>query len=45
MILIVVPKIGASGDYLKFIARANMNSEARPTQMILPQTDYVELDK
>jgi hypothetical protein len=25
---IVVPKIGASGDYLKFIARANTNSEA-----------------
>jgi hypothetical protein len=28
---IVIPKIGASGDYLKFIARANMNSEDRPT--------------
>jgi len=25
----VVPKIGASGDYLKFIARANTNSETR----------------
>jgi hypothetical protein len=25
---IVVPKIGASDDYLKFIARANTNSEA-----------------
>jgi hypothetical protein len=24
---IVVPKIGASGDYLKFIARANTNLE------------------
>jgi hypothetical protein len=31
---IVVPKIGASGDYLKFIARANTNSEARLTRMI-----------
>jgi hypothetical protein len=40
----VVPKIGAFGDYLKFIARANTNSEARPTLMILSQTDYVELD-
>jgi hypothetical protein len=28
---IVVPKIGASDDYLKFVARANTNSEARPT--------------
>jgi hypothetical protein len=31
---IVVPKIGASDDYLKFIARADANSEARPTLMI-----------
>jgi hypothetical protein len=31
---IVVLKIGASGDYLKFIARANTNSEARPTRII-----------
>jgi hypothetical protein len=31
---IVVPKIGASGDYLKTIARANTNSEARLTRMI-----------
>jgi hypothetical protein len=31
---IVVPKIGASGEYLKFIARANTNSKARPTRMI-----------
>jgi hypothetical protein len=28
---IVVLKIGASGDYLKFIARANVNSEVRTT--------------
>jgi hypothetical protein len=27
-------KIGASGDYLKFIACADANSEARPTLMI-----------
>jgi hypothetical protein len=32
---IVVPKIDVSDDYLKFIARANANSEARPTRMIL----------
>jgi hypothetical protein len=32
---IVVLKIGASGDYLKFVARVNTNSEARPTRMIL----------
>jgi hypothetical protein len=31
---IVVRKIGASDDYLKFIARANTNSEARLTRMI-----------
>jgi hypothetical protein len=36
---IIVPKIGASGDYLKFIARANTNSEARPTLMILSGTN------
>jgi hypothetical protein len=36
---IVVPKIGASGDYLKFIARVNTNSEVRSTRMILPRTD------
>jgi hypothetical protein len=41
---IFVLKIGASGDYLKFIARANTNSEARLTRMILYQTDYEELD-
>jgi hypothetical protein len=28
---ILVPKIGTSSDYLKLIARANANSEARPT--------------
>jgi hypothetical protein len=32
---IAIPKIGASGDYLKFIARTNMNSEARLTRVIL----------
>jgi hypothetical protein len=32
---IVIPKIGASDDYLKFVARANTNSEARHTLMIL----------
>ena len=42
---IVVPKIGASGDYLKFIARANPNSEARPIRMILSRTDEEELDE
>jgi hypothetical protein len=26
---VVVPNIGASGDYLKLIARANTNSEVR----------------
>jgi hypothetical protein len=26
---LVVPKIGASGEYLRFIARANTTSEAR----------------
>jgi hypothetical protein len=31
---IVVPKIGASGDYLKYIARANTNLEARSTSAI-----------
>jgi hypothetical protein len=31
---IVVPKIGASSGYLKYIARANTNLEARPTWMI-----------
>jgi hypothetical protein len=31
---IVVLKIGASGDYLKFVARANTNSEARPARVI-----------
>jgi hypothetical protein len=36
---IVVPKIGASGDYLKFIARVNTNSEARPSRMLLSRTD------
>jgi hypothetical protein len=36
---IVVPKIGASGDYLKLIARTNTNSEARPTRMILSITN------
>jgi hypothetical protein len=34
---IVIPKIGASGDYLKFIARANTNSEARLIRMILSE--------
>jgi hypothetical protein len=38
---IVVPKIGASGDYLKFIARANKNSEARPTLMILSLNGFI----
>jgi hypothetical protein len=32
---IVVPKIGAPGEYLKIVARTNTNSEARPTLMIL----------
>jgi hypothetical protein len=32
---IVVLKNGASDDYLKFIARANTNSKARPTRVIL----------
>jgi hypothetical protein len=40
----VIPKIGASSDYLKFIARANPNSEARPIRMILSRTDEEELD-
>jgi hypothetical protein len=31
---IVVSKIGASDDYLKFIPHANLNSEARLTRMI-----------
>jgi hypothetical protein len=31
---IFVLKIGASGDYLKYIARANTNSEARLTRVI-----------
>jgi hypothetical protein len=31
---IVVPKIGASGDYLRFVARTNTDSEARPTRMV-----------
>jgi hypothetical protein len=31
---IVVPKIGVFGDYLKFIAHANTNSEARITWTI-----------
>jgi hypothetical protein len=31
---VVVQKIDASGDYLKFIACANTNSEARPTLTI-----------
>jgi hypothetical protein len=38
---IVVPKIGASGDYLKFIARANPNSEAQPTLMILSPNKFI----
>jgi hypothetical protein len=36
---IVVPKIGASGDYLKFIAHANTNSGARPTLTILSRAN------
>jgi hypothetical protein len=36
---IAVSKIGVSGDYLKFIARTNPNSEARPALMILFQTN------
>jgi hypothetical protein len=36
---IVIPKIGASGEYLKFIARANTNSEVRLTQMILSRAN------
>jgi hypothetical protein len=32
---IVVPKIGVPSDYLKFIARANTNSEARPPFTLL----------
>jgi hypothetical protein len=36
---IVVLKIGASYDYLKFIARANTNSEALPALMILSRTN------
>jgi hypothetical protein len=31
---IVVPKIGASDDYLKFIARVDTKSEARSIRMI-----------
>jgi hypothetical protein len=31
---LVVPKIGAPGDYLKFIASANTNLEPRPTLTI-----------
>jgi hypothetical protein len=31
---LVVPKIGASGGYLKFVACANTNSEARTTWTI-----------
>jgi hypothetical protein len=36
---IVFPKIGASGEYLKFIARANTNSEARFIFTILSQVN------
>jgi hypothetical protein len=36
---IVIPKIGASGDYLKYIARANAKSEARSILTILSQTN------
>jgi hypothetical protein len=36
---IVVPKIGAFVEYLKFIARVNTNSEAQPALMILSQTN------
>jgi hypothetical protein len=35
---IIVPKIGVSGNYLKFVTRANMNLEARLTRMILYRT-------
>jgi hypothetical protein len=34
---IAVSKIGASGDYLKFIARANTNSEIQPSSPISSQ--------
>jgi hypothetical protein len=40
---IVIPKIGAFGDYLKFIALANTNSEARSILTILSRANYVEL--
>jgi hypothetical protein len=40
---IVVSKIGASDVYFKYIARANTNSEARPIEMILSQTNKSEL--
>jgi hypothetical protein len=36
---IVVPKIGASGDYLKFIARANTNLEPRSILTILSRAN------
>jgi hypothetical protein len=36
---IFVLKIGATGEYLKFIARANTNSEVRLIQMILSRTN------
>jgi hypothetical protein len=34
-----ITKIGVSGDYLKFIARANTNLEARLTRMILSRAN------
>jgi hypothetical protein len=36
---IFVLKIDTSDDYLKFVARANTNSKARLTRMILSRTN------